>query len=138
MKRGSKQVWQRRPKRRILKLKRPREEHISQKKEESEGKEKNLKARKNLERKLLQKPLWFEDLYLLKNTGRNTKYANIRPPAEPCCPPTPKSMNTTRCISIIALGVTIASLEKLDLTSTFELNMKRLYWELLGMQTMLL
>ena len=97
MNRGSKQAWQRRPKRRIFKLKRPREEHIISKKEESEGTEKALKARKNLERKALKKPLWLEDVYLLQKTGQNMKYANIRPPADLCCPPKPKSMHTTCC-----------------------------------------
>ena len=73
-----------------LKLNRPKEERTKLKKEESEGKERALKVKKNLEKKLLKKPLWLEDENLLKQIGRNTKYADTKLPADPCCQLKPK------------------------------------------------
>ena len=90
MKRGLKQIRQRRPNKERLKLNRPKERKPKLKKEESEAKERALNAKKNLEKKLLKKPLWLEDENLLKQTGRSTKYANTKLPADPCCPLTPK------------------------------------------------
>ena len=69
-----------------LKLKRPTEERTKLKKEELERKERTLKAKKNLEKKLLKKPLWLEDENLLKQTSRSTKYANTKLPADLCYP----------------------------------------------------
>ena len=66
------------------------------------------------------------------------KYANIRLPADPCCPPKPKLTNTTHCIFMIALAANMVLPEKLDLTSTVKVKRKRLDLELLGMQIMLL
>ena len=73
-----------------LKLKRPTEKRTKLKKEESEGTERALKAKKNLEKKLWKEPLWLEGENLLKQTGRSTKYANTQFPADPCYPLKPK------------------------------------------------
>ena len=136
MKRRLKQALQRRPTKIILKLRRPTEEKMKSKNEESEGKEKALKAKRNLDKKLRKMPVRLEDVNLLKKTGRKMKYANIRLPADPCCPPKPKMTNATHCISIFALGANMVLPEKLDLTSTFKVKGKRLDLELLCMQIM--
>ena len=41
------------------------------------------KSKKNLEKKLLKKPLWLEDESLLEQRGQSTKYANTKLPADP-------------------------------------------------------
>ena len=96
--RGLKHTGQRTTQKGRLKLKRPTEERTKLKKEESVGKASASKVNNNLEKKLLKKPLWLEDENLLKQTGRSTKYANTRLPADPCCQLKPKYTNTTHCI----------------------------------------
>ena len=59
--------------------------------------------RMKLKIKLQKKSLWkllppLDHHYLLKKTGRNTKCAKIRRPADPCCPLKLKMMITTRYI----------------------------------------
>ena len=73
----------------------------------------------------------------MKQTGRSTKYANTKLPADPCYPLKPKSTNITHCISILALGANIVLPEELDLPSTFKAKKKSLDLELHGMQIML-
>ena len=86
MKRGLKHVGQRRAKKDRFKLKRPKEERMKLTKGESEGTERALKVKKNLEKKLL----WLEDENLMKQTGWSTKYANTKLPADPRYPLAPK------------------------------------------------